>query len=264
MELNMKRCVQNSKKFNKNIDTITNIMDLSGLSLTHLSMLYIVRMFNSVDEPNYPERLGSLYLINCSSIFPSFWNLIKSYLSPVTVEKIHILGTDYSELLLTIDSSQLPKEYGGSCNACSECLSTYSDEKINDFFLPKLLDSCENSFIVSVGKFEIFEIEANFEKIYYEFNCSSSSVDVEVNILTDKNITSTITKRRTVISSVWWKGCYSLIGRGKLQIKLINPTYFVDCIVKLYHKKVKYFENIELEAGKEAIGKYLDNSKEWI
>lgn len=51
-------------------------------------------------------------------MFTIIWNLIKSFVSPATLNKIKIFGTDQNEwkaaLLEEIDADQLPVIYGGT------------------------------------------------------------------------------------------------------------------------------------------------------
>jgi hypothetical protein len=58
--------------------------------------------------------MGWLAVINAPSVFSTLWPLVKSFLDPVTVSKIHVLGADYKEKLRElVDEDQLPVEYGG-------------------------------------------------------------------------------------------------------------------------------------------------------
>jgi hypothetical protein len=64
----------------------------------------------------YPERLGKMYLINAPWGFSTVFSVVKGWLDPVTVEKIHVLGGGYqSELLKQIPAENLPTTFGGTC-----------------------------------------------------------------------------------------------------------------------------------------------------
>lgn len=64
---------------------------------------------------NYPELLGKLFIINAPYIFTAMFCVIKAFLDENTINKVNILGSNYSEALLKeIDAENLPVEYGGS------------------------------------------------------------------------------------------------------------------------------------------------------
>jgi hypothetical protein len=69
-----------------------------------------------VDSAHYPERLACNIVINAPRIFSATWRLIRSWLDPVTVSKIFILGpeSEWRPVLADkIDNTQLALEYGG-------------------------------------------------------------------------------------------------------------------------------------------------------
>lgn len=53
----------------------------------------------------YPEPLGKLSLINAPWGFSSVSSVVKSFLDPVTVNKIYILGSNYQQELLGLGVS---------------------------------------------------------------------------------------------------------------------------------------------------------------
>ena len=75
----------------------------------------------------YPERLGRLYLINAPWGFSTVFSVVKGWLDPITVEKIHVLGAGYQkELLSQVPAENLPTIFGGSCDCPGGC--ALSDE----------------------------------------------------------------------------------------------------------------------------------------
>ena len=75
----------------------------------------------------YPERLGRLYLINAPWGFSTVFNVVKGWLDPITVEKIHVLGGGYQkDLLSQVPAENLPKIFGGTCECPGGC--ALSDE----------------------------------------------------------------------------------------------------------------------------------------
>ncbi|KAL4958209.1 putative phosphatidylinositol transporter [Aspergillus filifer] len=116
-----------SRKAGKLLETCCSIMDLKGVSLFSAPSVYgYLKRTSNVSQNYYPERLGKMYLINAPWGFSGVWNIVKGYLDPVTVEKIHVLGSGYqSELLKQVPAENLPKAYGGSCQCEGGC--EYSD-----------------------------------------------------------------------------------------------------------------------------------------
>lgn len=106
-----------SRKQGHLLETCCTIMDLKGVALSRVPQVYTyVRQASVISQNYYPERLGKLYLINAPWGFSTVWSMMKGWLDPVTVQKIHILGSGYqSELLKQVDAESLPKDFGGVC-----------------------------------------------------------------------------------------------------------------------------------------------------
>lgn len=112
-----------SRKAGSLLETCCTIMDLKGVTITKVPSVYsYVRQASTISQNYYPERLGKLYMINAPWGFSTVWGVVKGWLDPVTVKKIHILGSNYkSELLKQIDPENLPKEFGGVCECEGGC-----------------------------------------------------------------------------------------------------------------------------------------------
>lgn len=112
-----------SRKFGQLLETCCSIMDLKGVGLSKVSSVYsYVKQVSAISQNYYPERLGRLYLINAPWGFSSVFSIVKGYLDPVTVKKIHVLGTSYQkELLDQIPAENLPKDLGGTCECEGGC-----------------------------------------------------------------------------------------------------------------------------------------------
>lgn len=112
-----------SRKVGKLLETCCTIMDLKGIGLTKVPSVYgYLRQASAISQDHYPERLGKLYLINAPWGFSGVWSVVKGFLDPVTVNKIHILGAYYhSELLAQVPKENLPKEFGGTCECEGGC-----------------------------------------------------------------------------------------------------------------------------------------------
>jgi len=104
-----------SEREGKRVETVVNILDLTGWKLAHRGLIPGLAAITRVDEDNYPETLGASIIINAPSVFPMIWNLVKGFLDPVVASKVEVLGSDYKAVLLEkyFDADQLPEEYGG-------------------------------------------------------------------------------------------------------------------------------------------------------
>jgi hypothetical protein len=117
-----------SRKAGSLLETCCTIMDLKGVGISKVSSVYsYVRQASAISQNYYPERLGRLYLINAPWGFSGVWSIVKGWLDPVTVQKIHILGSGYQkELLEQVPAENLPKAFGGTCECPGGC--AFSDE----------------------------------------------------------------------------------------------------------------------------------------
>lgn len=108
-----------SRKSGTLLETCCTIMDLKGVGISKVSSVYgYVKQATAISQNYYPERLGKLYLINAPWGFSGAFSVVKSFLDPVTVQKIHVLGSGYqSELLTQVPKENLPQLFGGTC-AC--------------------------------------------------------------------------------------------------------------------------------------------------
>ncbi|PWW78417.1 hypothetical protein C7212DRAFT_293415 [Tuber magnatum] len=112
-----------SRKAGKLLETCCTVMDLRGVGITSISSVYnYVKSASAISQNYYPERLGRLYLINAPWGFSGAFKVIKAFLDPITVDKIHILGSGYQpELLKQIPSENLPAQFGGTCGCSGGC-----------------------------------------------------------------------------------------------------------------------------------------------
>ncbi|KAL9085978.1 MAG: hypothetical protein Q9165_007340 [Trypethelium subeluteriae] len=113
-----------SRKAGQLLETCCTIMDLKGVGISRVSSVYgYVKMASAISQNYYPERLGKLYLINAPWGFSSVFSVVKGFLDPVTVNKIHVVGSTYqSELLSQVPKENLPVEFGGTCHCEGGCM----------------------------------------------------------------------------------------------------------------------------------------------
>jgi hypothetical protein len=117
-----------SRKSGKLLETSCTIMDMKGVGVGKISSVYgYLKSVSAISQDYYPERLGKLYIINAPWGFSSAFSFVKGFLDPVTVAKIHVLGSGYqTELLNQIPAENLPKQFGGTCECEGGC--EYSDD----------------------------------------------------------------------------------------------------------------------------------------
>ncbi|MCJ1325546.1 cytosolic factor, phosphatidylinositol/phosphatidylcholine transfer protein [Thelotrema lepadinum] len=112
-----------SRKAGQLLETCCTIMDLKGVGISKAPQVYgYLQNASGVSQNYYPERLGKLYVINAPWGFATVFSVIKGFLDPVTVKKIHVLGSGYEkELHAQIPKENLPKRFGGVCTCAGGC-----------------------------------------------------------------------------------------------------------------------------------------------
>ena len=116
-----------SRKAGRLLETSCTIMDLKGVGVTRIPTVYgYVKQASAISQDHYPERLGKLYIVNAPWGFSTVFGVVKGFLDPVTVSKIHVLGSGYQkELLAQVPAENLPSALGGKCSCPGGC--EYSD-----------------------------------------------------------------------------------------------------------------------------------------
>lgn len=112
-----------SRKSGYLLETSCSILDAKGVGLTSIPSVYgYLQRTSAISQNYYPERLGKMYIINAPWGFSSAFSVVKKFLDPVTVAKIHILGSGYEkELLAQVPRENLPKIFGGTCECEGGC-----------------------------------------------------------------------------------------------------------------------------------------------
>jgi hypothetical protein len=117
-------------------------MDFKGVGLWKAPQVYgYLQKASAVSQNYYPERLGKMYIINAPWGFSSVFSVVKKFLDPVTVAKIHVLGSTYQkELLDQVPQENLPMEFGGTCQCPGGC--QLSDDGPCEYSIALSLLSC--------------------------------------------------------------------------------------------------------------------------
>jgi hypothetical protein len=96
------------------------VIDLDGIGFRDFAgeVVDFVKRASSFTGAHYPERSGTIYVINVPSWFSVIWNVVKPMVDDVTKKKIKILR--YGQEAITkalmekIDIENIPPEYGGT------------------------------------------------------------------------------------------------------------------------------------------------------
>ncbi|KAF1956765.1 hypothetical protein CC80DRAFT_65097 [Byssothecium circinans] len=112
-----------SRKSGYLLETSCSILDLKGVGIAKATSVYgYLQSVSGISQNYYPERLGKLYIINAPWGFAGVFSFVKKFLDPVTVAKIHVLGSGYEkELLAQVPAENLPKQFGGQCECPGGC-----------------------------------------------------------------------------------------------------------------------------------------------
>ncbi|KAF2716201.1 hypothetical protein K431DRAFT_289618 [Polychaeton citri CBS 116435] len=112
-----------SRKAGYLIETSCTILDMKGVGISSAGQVYgYLQRASGISQNYYPERMGKLYIINAPWGFSGVFSIVKKFLDPVTVEKIHVLGGGYQkDLLAQVPKENLPKHLGGTCACPGGC-----------------------------------------------------------------------------------------------------------------------------------------------
>lgn len=112
-----------SRKSGYLLETSCTIMDLKGVGISKASSVYgYIQQASAISQNYYPERMGKLYIVNAPWGFSTVFSFVKRFLDPVTVAKIHVLGSGYEkELAAQVPRENLPKILGGTCQCPGGC-----------------------------------------------------------------------------------------------------------------------------------------------
>ena len=135
-----------------------------GIHQLYMPGLHLLKALSEHDSNYYPERLGRLFLVNAPSIFLKVWSTIKKWLDKGILDKIHIVGSDYKEILLThIDSKDLPTFLGGSCK-CSHMEGGCVPTPLNAY-TQALIEFNESASLVDSHRPHVYELMVPMEEI---------------------------------------------------------------------------------------------------
>mmetsp|Transcript_11923 Transcript_11923/g.14415 ORF Transcript_11923/g.14415 Transcript_11923/m.14415 type:complete len:395 (+) Transcript_11923:60-1244(+) len=114
-----RRLGQQSIKYGKPIDKFVCIFNAVGFTPTCMrnGAMTFLKEIAGMDQAHYPERLGCIIIVNAPRLISLVWNVVRTYLDPVTRDKIHIHAseTEWRPIInRMIDDDQLVETLGGN------------------------------------------------------------------------------------------------------------------------------------------------------
>ncbi len=131
-EVCMEFCRLQTKKTGHIIETVTAVIDVNHMSLSHVNSDFYstLKGIANIDSSQYPETMGRVFIINTPSAFPIAWAVMKAFLDPVVASKIHIYSSESvwkPKLFDYIGEENIPSTYGGKAPALSSNVHPYSE-----------------------------------------------------------------------------------------------------------------------------------------
>ena len=183
-----------SEKYKIKIDKVFCIIDLLGLTTSLMSkkIYYFIKKQIDIVTNYFPGILGSLYFINTSLIFRTFWTGWKYLYDYRTRNRIKLLGFQYKdELLKKISEKNLPKFFGGLCN-CNPygCLFSNEGPWNNEIKVKK-----EKNYLAiidkkrkEIEKIENYDLDEDFDKIENEIKIDNINNENNNNINNNEDL----------------------------------------------------------------------------
>ncbi|XP_071115998.1 retinal-binding protein-like [Haliotis cracherodii] len=183
-----------SQKLGRRVDGITVVFDMEGVSSRMMwrpglqMYLYLVKVL----EDNYPEMMKRMFVVNAPRIFPLLYKLCRPLISEEMKNKIHVLGGDFSGVLLEhIDADQLPVFLGGAMKGkdgdpyCSELIPAGGDVP-ETYYLQSLTntDNMETTTIPRGDKIILkYEVDTPGSILRWEFKTEGFDISFGVFLL---------------------------------------------------------------------------------
>lgn len=99
------------------------VIDLDGMRLRDFAgeVVTFVKRAASFTGEHYPERSGTIYILNAPSFFQLIWRAVKPLVDPVTLAKVKVVDSNNKKdpyairnsLMESIPIENIPREYGG-------------------------------------------------------------------------------------------------------------------------------------------------------
>jgi len=84
-----------SRRAGRPISQGINVWDMKGLTLSAFTakVREISGATSKIAQDNYPESLAAAYIVNAPTVFSVVWAVVRQFLDPRTVAKVHIMGS---------------------------------------------------------------------------------------------------------------------------------------------------------------------------
>jgi hypothetical protein len=120
-----KLCQRQTQRTKYHVESVTVIIDLKGLRLAqarkNFQKLQPRLGDKALDKWHYPERVGTIFVINAPLYFSALWTMVRPFVPERTAAKMRTLrGNFQEELKAVVDSSVLPPCYGGTGQVIGE------------------------------------------------------------------------------------------------------------------------------------------------
>jgi len=104
-----------SKVAGRQIYSSCTFLDLAGVSFSQFPQVQsLIKTISAIDQDNYPEHLGNMFILNAGYTFSAIWACIKPWLDPRTQDKIKLCTYLADEQVWEIvDPAVLPQFLGG-------------------------------------------------------------------------------------------------------------------------------------------------------
>ncbi|KAI8821459.1 CRAL-TRIO domain-containing protein [Fimicolochytrium jonesii] len=103
----------------------TIVFDMTNFGLKNMDYEFVKFLLQCMQD-FYPESLGKALVVNAPWVFNGCWAIIKPWLDPVVVSKIHFVKVD--ELPKHIDVAHLPEKLGGKAKDYAYVPPSEADE----------------------------------------------------------------------------------------------------------------------------------------
>ena len=69
------------------VETITGVIDVKDMKLSQITndFLTLTKLLAEIDQKQYPETLGRIFIINVPSVFPFVWRMVRPWIGTMYV-----------------------------------------------------------------------------------------------------------------------------------------------------------------------------------
>jgi hypothetical protein len=121
----------------KTIDSMLTLIDFGGVTMTQFGHVQsLMQSISVIDQDNYPEHLGDMFILNAGFAFKAIWACISPFLDARTQSKIRLLsGLADDQVFSLLPRESLPVFLGGTKEVTlEECLrqdpGPWGEEKV--------------------------------------------------------------------------------------------------------------------------------------